>query len=65
LLPVICNGFGLPVAESVLLISTDVTQPEHTLFNLIPGFPLNIAVCSRFAADVVSDWVYVQVLPKP
>ncbi|WP_223466729.1 fibronectin type III domain-containing protein [Pseudomonas sp. GL-RE-26] len=50
---------------SVLWTPTDVIQPEHTLFNLIPGLPLNIAVCSRFAADVVSDWVYVQVLPKP
>lgn len=49
---------------SVLLKPTDVVAPEHTMFNLIAGLPLNIAVCSRFEGEL-SGWVYVMVMPKP
>lgn len=49
---------------SVLGRPTDVVAPVHTLFNLIVGLPLNIAVCSRFE-DGMSDWVYIMVMPAP
>lgn len=49
---------------SVLMKPTDVTATGHTMHNLIPGIPLNIAVCCRFAEGKLSDWAYVQVLPK-
>lgn len=49
---------------SVLSNPTDVTATAHTMHNMIPLLPLNIAVCCRFAGGELSDWVYVQVLPK-
>jgi predicted phage tail protein len=48
----------------VLTNSTDVSATVHTLYNLIPLLPLNIAVCCRFADGELSEWVYVPVIPK-
>ncbi|WP_130905514.1 fibronectin type III domain-containing protein [Pseudomonas sp. Sample_22] len=50
---------------SVLFRPTDITVLHHTLFNMIVGLPVNIGVRSRFPGGVLSDPVYIDVVPKP
>jgi chitodextrinase len=50
--------------SSVLMPATDMTAPHHTMFNMIVGLPLNIAVRCRFAEGLLSDPAYIVVVPN-